>query len=168
VLSAVVATVGAPAAPLAVHQEPLIRHLLVPGERVEIGYAVDTPGVTSPAGTLYVRNDLQTGFVRVPMKLGSITLPRGREPRLSAVVPSRLVRGHRFLYHVVVQDPASGRSVEAAPDLAWVLEKPYRVKLGVHRFGRTRAPEAVVARAGPSQVGFRTQGDVSADLRRRP
>jgi hypothetical protein len=161
VLSAVVAAVGAPAAPLAVHQEPLIRHLLVPGERVEIGYAVDTPGVTSPAGTLFVRDDLQTGFVRVPMKLGSITLPSGREPRLSAVVPSRLVRGHRLLYHVVVQDPASGRSVEATPDSAWVLEKPFVVRLGVHRFGRTRAPEAVVARAGPLDVGFRTQGDVA-------
>ena len=73
VLSAVVAAVGAPAAPLAVHQEPLIRHLLVAGERVEIGYAVDTPGVTSPTGSLFVRNDLQTGFVRLPMKLGSIT-----------------------------------------------------------------------------------------------
>src|SRR5205823_5888836 len=90
VLSAVVAAVGAPAAPLAVHQEPLIRHLLVAGERVEIGYAVDTP-----------------------------------------------------------------------PGSAWVLEKPFVVRLGVHRFGRTRAPEAVVARAGPSQVGVRTQGDVA-------
>ena len=108
-----------------------------------------------------MRNDLQTGFVRVPMKLGSITLPRGREPRLSAVVPSRVVSGHRLLYHVVVQDPVSGRSVEVAPDSAWVLEKPFVVRLGVHRFGRTRAPEAVVARAGPSQVGFRTQGDVA-------
>jgi len=51
--------------------------------------------------------------------------------------------------------------VEVAPDSAWVLEKPFVVRLGVHRFGRTRAPEAVVARAGPSQVGFRTQGDVA-------
>ena len=57
VLSAVVAAVGAPAAPLAVHQEPLIRHLLVLGERVEIGYAVDSrasplrPGRSSCATT---------------------------------------------------------------------------------------------------------------------
>src|SRR2546423_14423719 len=104
VLSAVVAAVGSPAAPLAVHQEPLIRHLLVPGERVEIGYAVDTPGVTSPTGTLFVRNDLQTGFVRVPMKLGSITLPRGREPRLLAVGPSPLGRGHPPPYPGLVPD----------------------------------------------------------------
>jgi len=167
VLSAVVAAVGAPSAPLAVHQEPLIRHLLLPGEHVEIGYAVDTPGVTAPTGTLFVRNDLPGSFVRVPMKLGSFVGPRGREPRLFAVVPSRLVRGQRLFYYVVVRDPASGRSVtvpEAAaryPELASVLEKPFVVRLGVHRFGRTRAPEAVVARAGPAQVGFRTQGDVA-------
>src|ERR671923_185847 len=46
-------------------------------------------------------------------------------------------------------------------DSAAILEKPFVVHLGVHRFGRTRAPEAVVARAGPGQVGFRTQGDVA-------
>jgi hypothetical protein len=155
VLSAVVAAVGAPTAPLAVHQEPLIRHLLLPGERVEVGYAVDTPGVTAPTGTLFV------GIARVPMKLGSITLPRGREPRLYAVVPSRLVRGTRLSFHAVVRDPASGRSVTVAPDSAAILKKPYVVRLGVHRFGRTRAPEAVVARAGPAQVGFRTQGDAA-------
>jgi hypothetical protein len=165
VLSAVVAAVGAPSAPLAVRQEPLIRHLLLPAERVEIGYAVDTPGVTAPTGMLFVANDLRPQYVRVPMKLGSFTGPRGREPRLSAVVPSRLVRGQRLLYYVVVRDPASGRSVTVAsyrqPEIASVLKKPFVVRLGVHRFGRTRAPEAVVARAGPAQVGFRTQGDVA-------
>src|SRR5919109_5437815 len=98
VLSAVVAAAGAPSAPLAGRQEPLIRHLLLAGERVEIGYAVDTPGVTAPTGTLFVGN------VRVPMKLGSVTLPRGREPRLFAVVPSRLVRGTRLSFPAVVRD----------------------------------------------------------------
>jgi hypothetical protein len=155
VLSAVVAAVGAPSAPLVVHQEPLIRHLLLPGERVEIGYAVDTPGVTAPTGTLFVAN------VRVPMKLGSFTGTRGREPLLRAVVPSRLVRGTRLSFHAVIRDPASGRSVSVAPDTAAILQKPFVVRLGVHRFGRTRAPEAVVARAGAAQVGFRTQGDVA-------
>jgi hypothetical protein len=167
VLSAVVAAVGAPSAPLAVHQEPLIRHLLLPGERVEIGYAVDTPGVTAPTGTLLVANDVRPQYVRVPMKLGSFTGPRGRQPRLFAVVPSRLVRGQRLLYYVVVRDPDSGRAVTVPlgggnrPETASVLDKPFVVRLGVHRFGRTRAPEAVVARAGPAQVGFRTQGDVA-------
>jgi len=155
VLSAVVAAVGTPSAPLVVHQEPLIWHLLLPGERVEIGYAVDTPGVTAPTGTLFVAN------VRVPMKLGSFTGPRGREPLLRAVVPSRLVRGTRLSFHAVIRDPATGRSVSVAPDTAAILRKPFVVRLGVHRFGRTRAPEAVVARAGPAQVGFRTQGDVA-------
>ena len=56
------------AAPLAVRQDPYVRHLLMPGDRVSVSYVIDTPGVKSPQGTLFVRNDLQKSFQRVAMK----------------------------------------------------------------------------------------------------
>ncbi|MGB2954110.1 MAG: hypothetical protein WBB74_12075 [Gaiellaceae bacterium] len=153
---------GAPSAkpaakPLSMHQDAWVAHLLASGDRVEIGYGLDTPDIKSPTGVLYVRNDLQRGFARLPLKL------KGTEFR--AVVPGRLIRGHELLYYAVVREPRSGRSVTVpagggrAPQSAWILEKPLIVRLGTHRFGRPRAPEAVVGRAGPAEVGWSGPGD---------
>ncbi len=55
-------TASAPAAapatgPLSAHPDPAPGQLLVPGDRVVIGYKLDSPGVKSPAGSLYVRDD---------------------------------------------------------------------------------------------------------------
>lgn len=145
------AAAGTPAAkPLSVHQAWSIRHLVAPGDRVEIGYAVDTPGVKSVTGSLYVRNDLKRSFERVALR------------RLRAVVPQRLIRGHGLFYYAVLRDPRNGRAVRVpagSPETAWVLEQPAVVSLGTHRFGHPRAPGAVVARAGPTEVGFQTGGD---------
>src|SRR6266511_3608973 len=52
--------------------------------------------------------------------------------------------------------PAGGA---AGPQQAWVLDRPHVAELGAHRFGRTRPPEAVVARAawgrGAGALGLR-------------
>jgi hypothetical protein len=148
------AAAGKPAVkPLKAHQEPRgVGHLLAQGDRVEIWYSVDTAGVKSPAGTLYVRNDLQRRFRSVAMK------PAG-QGTLRAVVPGRLLRGDRLVYFRKVRDPKSGRAATLPHRTAWILERPIVVRLGTHRFGHPRLPETVVARATPSEVGWQTEGD---------
>jgi hypothetical protein len=153
-----VAAVTAPSAtpaplPLAAHQEGVVGPLLVPGDRVEIRYVVES-GVKAPTGTLYVRSDLQKSFASV-----ALTPKRYHRATIHAVVPARLIRGHKLLYYAVVEDPATGRSATIAERSALILDKPIVAKLGTHRFGRTRAPEAVVARAEPNQVGWQGEGD---------
>lgn len=144
------------ARPLAVHQEPRgIGHLVARGDRVEIAYGVDTPGIRSATGFLYVRNDLQPRFERL-----ALTREKRSATGLRVLVPRRLLRGHELLYYAVVRDPKSGRLATipaagaASPRTAWILDKPVVVGLGTHRFGHPRPPEAVVARAAPSEVGW--------------
>jgi hypothetical protein len=142
-------TAAAPVAkPLQAHQEPRgIGNLVVPGDRVEIVYAVDSPGVKNATGSLYVKNDRMRGFTRLPLH------------RLGASVPSRLVHGSKLTYYAVIRDPKSGRSVRTARNSAWILGRPVLVRLGAHRFGQTRAPEAAVAHWPASDVGWQTEGD---------
>jgi hypothetical protein len=154
-LAAILAPAATPATrPLAAHQEPRgIGNLVAPGDRVQVVYTLDTPGVRSPKGSLFVRNDLQRHFTRVALK------PLGRSG-LQAFVPARLIRGHELLYYAELHEPRSGRSLtipalgSRSPSSAFVLSKAVIVRLGTHRFGRTRAPEAVVAHAGPDEVAF--------------
>jgi hypothetical protein len=160
-LTILVAAAAAPSAtpatqPLSAHQDGVVGPLLAAGDRVKISYVVDTPGVKAPAGTLYVRNDLQRTFTPVPL-----TPKRYARATVYAVVPAGLIAGHKLVYYAVVKDAASGQSVTVpagSPSSAFVLRKPVVVRLGTHRFGRTRAPEAVVARARANQVGWLHEG----------
>jgi hypothetical protein len=156
------ATAGAPsaatqAAPLSVHQEPEVVRLIVPGDRIVLDYKLESR-VKSPAGSLYVRNDLQRRFRRVALRLKGNPMKGGA--RLSAIVPASALRGHRLLYYAVVRDPKSGRSVTLpargarGPRSTRILQRPIVVRLGTHRFGQTRAPDAVVARARADEVGW--------------
>jgi hypothetical protein len=154
---------GAPARtlapkPLAAHQEPRgIGNLIVPGDRVHVVYTVDTPGAGSLAGSLFVRNDLTASFERLTLKV--------KRSQLEAELPARVLRGHRLFYYAVIRDSRTGRSVTVpasgarAPSSAWILANALRVNLGVHRFGRTRSPEAVVARIGAGGVAWQSEGD---------
>jgi len=149
----VVAPTGssAPAAqPLLVHGG--IGHLIASGDRVEIGYQVYTAHVKSPVGVLYVRNSLKKNFERLPLKRSA--------GGLRAVVPKRLVQGSKLVYYAVISDPSSGRSAtlprrgSRSPASAWILDRAVIVRLGSHRFGHTRAPSGIAARAGAGSVGF--------------
>jgi hypothetical protein len=149
----VVAPTGSSAAaaqPLLVHGG--IGHLIAPGDRVEIGYQVYTAHVKSPVGVLYVRNDLKKKFERLPLKRTA--------GGLRAVVPKRLVQGSKLVYYAVISDPSSGRSAtlprrgSRSPASAWILDRAVIVRLGSHRFGHTRAPSGIAARAGAGSVGF--------------
>jgi Tol biopolymer transport system component len=142
------------AKPFAPRQEPRgIGNLVVPGDRVEIAY--DAPGFNSTTGTLYVRNDLRRRFERLALKH-----VRGPSSALQARVPARLIHGHRLFYYAVIRDPRSRRSATVpaagarAPGSAWILEQPVVVRLGTHRFGHTRWPGAIVARARADEVGW--------------
>jgi hypothetical protein len=148
---ATLAFAGAPSAatsakPLAAHQDIALGRLLLPSDRVGIRYRIDTPGVKAPTGTLYVRNDLRRRFQRVALT--------GKAPVLTGRVPARLLRGHKLFYYAVIREPKSGRSVRLPNEFAWILHKPVVVDLGANKYGGSRAPEAVVARAAAGEVGW--------------
>jgi hypothetical protein len=132
--------------------------LLVRGDLVEMGY--DARRAPSATGFLHVRNDLQHDFTRVPLKLRKAKqqlVPSDGLRLLRAVVPGRLMRGQRLVYYAVVQDPKTGRSARVparGTESAWIVNGAKHVSLGAHRFGETAMAEAVVARAGPEDVGF--------------
>lgn len=125
-------------------------NLVAPGDRFVVRYTVYS-GSKAVRGTLYVRNDLQRAFTRLPLT---------RASGYQRQVPARLLRGGKLLYYAVFRDPRSGRSLSLpargahGPRAAWLLAKPFVVRLGSGR-GEARAPEAVVARAPASAVGWR-------------
>ncbi len=131
--------------------------LVAPGERVEVEY--DTRTLPAARGFLYVRNDLQHVFTRVTLlSRKSRTFPTDKRRLLRGVVPVRTVRGHWLYYYAVIHDRKSGRSVRVPAGLesVRVLTGAQIVKLGTHRFGQLRAPEAIVASAGPTDVSIGT------------
>jgi len=132
------------------HQEPRgIGNLVARGDRVMFVYDA---GVKSATGAVYVRNDLQRRFVRVPL-----VRERGPATTYRALVPARLIRGHRLLYYAVLRDRKSRRTARvpaAGRSSAWILDRPVTVRLGTHVFGQTHAPGTVVARARADQVGW--------------
>jgi hypothetical protein len=130
------------------HQEPRgIGNLVVRGDRVTLVY--DT-GVKSATGFAYVRNDLRRRFVRLPL-----VAERGPASTYRARVPARLILGHRLLYYAVLRDRHRKARVPArGTSSAFVLTQARVVDLGTHRFGETRPPDQVVARARADQVGW--------------
>jgi hypothetical protein len=139
--------------------------LLAQGDRPEVGY--DAHSLPSARGVLYVRNDLRPSFTALPLTLRKAARwrlqldPNDRARLLRASIPGRLVRGSRLFYYAVIRD-GRGRSVRipgggaSAPRSAWILGRAKVIDLGVHRFGRPSAPEAVVARADAGGVSFPT------------
>ena len=150
---------SAPSAPttakLKVAQLVLPPMLVAPGERLEVEY--DTRTLPSATGFLYVRNDLQRVFTRVTLRLSkSSVFPTDKRRLLRGAVRARTVRGHWLYYYAVIHDRKSGRSVRVPAGLesVRVLTGAQIVKLGTHRFGQLRAPEAIVASAGPKDVAI--------------
>lgn len=139
--------------------DPWPVRLVVPGQQLTLPYVFNSWYGELPTGAVYLRNDLQRTFTRLPMVAVSESAGYGARA-LVAHVPASLVRGHQLFYYAVLRDAASGRTATipaggaSHPELAWVLNRPAAVSLGVHSFGRLRAPDAIVATAGPRQVGF--------------
>jgi hypothetical protein len=131
------------------HQEPRgIGNLVVRGDRVTLVYDA---GVKRATGSAYVRSDNQRRFTRLPLRP-----ERGAATTYRAIVPARLIRGHRLVYYAVLRD-RSGRTARVparGTSSALVLGRPTIVDLGAHRFGETRRPDQVVARARADEVGW--------------
>jgi hypothetical protein len=143
--------IAAPNAPkFSPHQEPSgIGNLVVPGEHVALIYDA---GVKPATGAVFVRNDRRRRFVRLPL-----AAERGRSSNYLARVPRRLIRGHRLLYYAILRDPRTRRSARVpakGTSSALILEHPKVIDLGKHRYGDTRAPDEIVARAKADQVGW--------------
>jgi hypothetical protein len=132
------------------HQEPRgIGNLVARGDHVALVYDA---GVKSATGSVYVRNDLGRKFVRLQLRP-----ERGPASTFKARVPARLIRGHRLVYYAVLRDTKTRRTVRVparGTSSALILERAVVVDLGTHRFGETRQPDEVVARAKADQVGW--------------
>jgi hypothetical protein len=141
---------GQQARRFAPHQEPRgIGNLVVRGDRVELVYDA---GIKSATGSVYVRNDLTRKFARLALKP-----ERGPASTFKARVPARLIRGHKLFYHAVLRDPKAHRRARVparGESSALILANATVVDLGRHRFGETRMPDQVVARARADQVGW--------------
>jgi hypothetical protein len=147
-----VAAAGAPAAkPFAPHQEPRgIGNLIVPGDHVSLVY--DAPGFNRTTGTVYVRSSLQRSFTALALR--HLSRPSSA---IEAPVPARLLHGQKVVYYAVVRDAGSKRSARVparGTTSALILGHAITVRLGTHRFGHTRAPGTVVARASADRVGW--------------
>jgi hypothetical protein len=132
------------------HQEPRgIGNLVARGDRVKLVYDA---GVKTATGAVYVRNDLRRKFVRLPL-----AAEKGPSSTFRARVPARLIRGRKLIYYAVLRDRKSHRKARVparGSSSAFILGQPTIVDLGTHRFGQTRAPDEVVARASADGVGW--------------
>jgi hypothetical protein len=163
--SLVLVAANAPSAPTAaklkVAQQHFAPYLVAPGERIEVGY--NTLKLPAATGFLYVRNDLQRAFTRVTLRWRKSPQPLSWQDELRLLrgfAPASLVRGHWLYYYAVIHDRKSGRSVRVPAGLesVRVLTGAQIIKLGNHRFGQLRAPEAVVASAGPKDISIGDEG----------
>jgi hypothetical protein len=129
-------------------------NLVAPGDHLVARYTVYSDS-KSVHGTLYVRNDLQKRFSKLPLT---------RSGGYGVTVPARLIHGRLLTYYASFRDSKSGRKVVLAKRSAWVLSKPVVVKLGTHQFGQTQSSTDVVARARADQVGW----DISEEYHSGP
>lgn len=99
-------------------------------------------GGCSPSGSVFVRPAGRAEYIELALR-------RDREGLLSATVGASDAAGG-FDYYARI-DNGRGQSAELpggapdAPQHVWPIESRTRVDLGAARFGRTRAPDAVVA-----------------------
>ncbi len=139
--------------------------ILLPGEPVTQIVDVETPTFNDPPprGALYVRGGGKTGFTAVPF-----TWSAG-DGNLSARIPASALAGDVLDEYAVVRDPGSGASLTVPsagadrPYRSWIVARARVVTLPKHRFGHTRGPDAIVARAragdGAGNVGFSQPGE---------
>ena len=142
--------------------------LIQRGKPVTLAYALLDGSVK---GTLYVRNSLQANYTRLTLTRGAycpgdpVDAAAMRRDKvcgdaLVAHVPGRLAAGSKLFYYAALRDPASGRSATVPaggaekPQRVWIVDRFLAASLGTHRFGHVRAPDAIVARAGPNDVGL--------------
>jgi hypothetical protein len=147
------------------HQPPW---LIPRGRPVTLAYALVNGSVK---GTLYVRSSPRGSYSRLPLTRGAycpgdpVDAAAMRRDKvcgdaLLAHVPGALTAGSKLFYYAVLHDPVSGQSVTVPaggagrPQRVWIVDRFLPVALGAHRFGHVRAPDAIVARSGPKEIGL--------------
>ena len=161
-LSSVSAAGGpAPAAPGldAVHVPPVLTR---PGEPITLRYAIvcapsDDGEPCDGAGSVQVRAGQSGGFRELTLRRGEDS----SEGRYFVDLPLEIASSRAgFSYYATLRDRTSGATITvpaggaAAPQRSVPLGDAAEIALGVHVFGRDRAPEAhVVAAAWGSGVG---------------
>ncbi len=139
--------------------DPWPVRLVVPGQQFTPAYVFNGWYGQLPTGVVYLRNDLQQSFTRLPLAAVSESAGYGARA-LVARVPASLVRGHLLFYYAVLRDATSGHTATipaggaSNPERAWVLNRPLSVSLGTHTFGHLSTPQAIVAKAAANQVGW--------------
>jgi hypothetical protein len=124
-----------------------LEQLVVPGDRGIVRYSVES-GSNAVRGTLYLRNNRRKTFAQLRLK---------RAGNFGVSIPGRLISGKRLSYYAVFTDPRTHSRLRVparGTSTAWILGHPVVIRLGTHRFGETKAPEAVVARARANEVGW--------------
>ena len=149
------------------HLPPL---LTLTGEPVTLRYAIicpapgDTPFGGEPcdaSGDVYIRPGSSGPFARLPLR----RTQESAEGRYAVEVPAAIAASpDGFSYYAVLRNDATGTSMTlpaggaAAPQRSLPLGHPTTVRLGLHRFGRTRAADhRVVAAAwgaGSGEIGL--------------
>ncbi len=151
----------------ATHVPPL---LTAPGEPVDLRYDVFCApgGIERPderacdaTGTVFVRAGDSGPFQPLPLRED----PSANDGRYHALVPDAVARSASgFSYYATFRSETSGAETTlpagaaAAPERSLPLGRSVDVDLGTHVFGRSRKPDAVVARAawgdGAKDVGL--------------
>jgi hypothetical protein len=142
--------------------------LIQRGNPVTLAYALLDGSVK---GTLYVRDSVRGSYTPISLTRGAycpgdpVDAAAMRRDKvcgdaLVAHVPGTLTTGSKLFYYAVLHDPVSGRSATVPaggaerPQRVWVVDRFLAASLGAHQFGHIRAPDAIVARAGPDDVGL--------------
>lgn len=124
--------------------------LAVSGQSFQIRYGSRLGGDPYP-GVAYVRNDTQQSYTGVP--LAAATDGEGG-PVAVGRVPAALVRGSRLYFYAVFEIGTVPPAGAAAPDVAYIINRPVQVPLGTHDFAHPTVPAATVAHAPSSDLGF--------------
>ena len=143
----------------AVHVPPVLTR---PGEPVTLRYAIvcaprDDGEPCDGSGSIYARAGQSGPFGRLDLKRGEDS----GEGRYFVELPSEIASSRDgFSYYAVLRDGTSGATItvpaggETAPQRSFPLRDVTEIALGVHAFGRDRAPdERVVAAPWGSEVG---------------
>jgi hypothetical protein len=143
----------------AVHVPPLLTR---PGEPVTLRYAIvcaprDDGKPCEGSGSVYVRAGQSGLFRQLRLRRGS----ESREGRYYVELPSEIASSpDGFSYYPVLRDGPTGAAMtvpaggEAAPQRSFPLGDATEIALGLHAFGRDRAPDQrVVAAPWGSDAG---------------
>lgn len=137
--------------------------LMIRGQPQRLFYLPTLDYLPFPAGMIFVRNDTQQAYTRLPLVEGSDKI-FGRA--LTVEIPATLLRGQRVYYYAEFSGASVGGALTVpegganSPQTAVILDKPMTVTAGEQEIGPLTPFQAVVAQARADQVGWYEKPDV--------